>query len=101
MTAAHIVDPAHVLGNLRSEASPDIMRQLLQNMMNALLSADADQVCGAEWGQPSPGRVSQHNGYRHRPSTPASAPSTWPSRSYVREPTSRVAARAANEPKPP
>lgn len=53
MTAPHIVDPARVLGNLLTEASPDMMRQLLQNMINALLSADADAVCGAEWGQPS------------------------------------------------
>ena len=67
MTAPHIVDPAHVLGNLLTEASPDMMRQLLQNMINALLSADADAVCGAEWGQPSSDRVAQRNGYRHRP----------------------------------
>ena len=67
MTAPHIVDPAHVLGNLLAEASPDMMRSLLQTMINQLLSADADQVCGAEWGQPSAGRVAQRNGYRHRP----------------------------------
>ena len=34
-----------------------MMRSLLQNMINQLLSADADQVCGAEWGQASPGRL--------------------------------------------
>ena len=67
MTAPHIVDPAHVLGNLLTEASPDMMRHLLQTMINQLLSADADAVCGAEWGQPSPERVAQRNGYRHRP----------------------------------
>ena len=67
MTAPHIVDPARVLGNLLTEASPDMMRQLLQNMINALLSVDADAVCGAEWGQPSTERVAQRNGYRHRP----------------------------------
>ena len=50
MTAPHIVDPAHVLGNLLTQASPDMMRTLLQTLINALLSADADQVCGAEWG---------------------------------------------------
>ena len=33
MTAPHIVDPARVLGNLLAEASPDMMRQLLQDMM--------------------------------------------------------------------
>ncbi|BDZ60557.1 IS256 family transposase [Demequina sediminis] len=67
MTAPHIVDPARVLGNLLSDASPDMMRSLLQTMINALLSADADAVCGAEWGQPSADRVAQRNGYRHRP----------------------------------
>ena len=35
-------------------------------MINALLSADADAVAGAEWGQRSPERVTQRNGYRHR-----------------------------------
>ena len=34
MTAPHIVDPAHVLGNLLTEASPDMMRHLLQTMIN-------------------------------------------------------------------
>jgi len=67
MTAPHIVDPAHVLGELLTEASPDMMRSLLQTMLNALLSADADAVAGAEYGQPTPGRVAQRNGYRHRP----------------------------------
>ena len=35
-------------------------------MINALLSADAEAVVGAEWGRPSPARVTQRNGYRHR-----------------------------------
>ncbi|ETB40129.1 transposase Mu, partial [Mycobacterium avium subsp. hominissuis 10-5606] len=42
------------------------MRSLLQTVINALLSADADAVVGAEWGQPTPGRRAQRNGYRHR-----------------------------------
>ena len=66
MTAPHIVDPAGLLGEALSEASPDLMRSLLQTVINALLSADADAVVGAEWGQPTPGRRSQRNGYRHR-----------------------------------
>ena len=49
MTAPHIVDPAGLLGQALSDASPDLMRELLQTMINALLSADADSVCGAEW----------------------------------------------------
>jgi len=66
MTAPHIVDPARLLGEALAEASPDLMRELLQTMINALLCADADAVVGAEYGQPTPGRVSQRNGYRHR-----------------------------------
>ncbi len=66
MTAPHIVDPAGLLGEALAEASPDLMRSLLQTVINALLSADADAVVGAEWGQPTPGRRAQRNGYRHR-----------------------------------
>ncbi len=66
MTAPHIVDPAGLLGEALAEASPDLMRSLLQTVINALLSADADAVVGAEWGQPTPGRRAQRHGYRHR-----------------------------------
>ena len=66
MTAPRIVDPAGLLGEALSDASPDLMRHLLATVINALLSADADAVCGAEWGQPSPDRSHQRNGYRHR-----------------------------------
>lgn len=66
MTAPHIVDPAGVLSEALLDASPDLMRSLLQTMINALLSADADAVVGAEWGKPSPDRLAQRNGYRHR-----------------------------------
>jgi putative transposase len=66
MTAPHIVDPAGLLSEALSEASPDLMRCLLQEVINALLSADADAVVGAEWGRPSSTRTAQRNGYRHR-----------------------------------
>src|SRR4051812_35036617 len=65
MTAPHIVDPARLLGEAVWGASPDLMRHLLGMVINALLSAEADAVCGAEYGQASPERVSQRNGYRH------------------------------------
>ena len=66
MTAPHIVDPARLLSESLAEASPDLMRSLLQTMINALLCADVDAVVGAEYGRPSPGRTAQRNGYRHR-----------------------------------
>jgi len=52
---------------LSGEASPDLLRHLLQTTINALLSADADAVAGAEYGKPSEHRTAQRNGYRHRP----------------------------------
>ena len=67
MTAPHIIDPAGMLGQALSEASPDLMRSLLQRVINALLSADADAVCGAQWSQQDPQRHTQRNGYRYRP----------------------------------
>ncbi|MDN6380151.1 MAG: IS256 family transposase [Brevibacterium aurantiacum] len=66
MTAPHIVDPARLLTEALGDASPDLMRSLLQTMVNSLLSADADAVVGAEWGKPSPDRTAQRNGYRQR-----------------------------------
>jgi transposase-like protein len=48
------------------QASPDLMRQLLQTFVNALLSADADSVCGAGYNERTPERVNSRNGYRHR-----------------------------------
>jgi len=66
MTAPRIVDPAAVLGQALADASPDLMRHLLATTINALLSTEADAVCGAEWGQSSPERVNRRNGYRHR-----------------------------------
>jgi hypothetical protein len=58
-------------------ASPDLMRSLLATVINALLSADADAVCGAEYGQSTPDRVTCRNGCLHRIWTLGSARSTW------------------------
>ena len=66
MTAPHILNPAALLEKGLSDASPDLMRHLLTTVINALLSAEADAVCGAEYGQPSPERTNSRNGYRHR-----------------------------------
>ena len=70
MTAPHIIDPAGLLGEALSQASPDLMRSLLQHVINALLSADADTVCGGQWGRQDPQHHAQRNGQRHWPWTP-------------------------------
>ena len=49
MTAApHSIDPTTYLDDLLAQASPDLMRQMLQGFINQILSAQADTVCGAE-----------------------------------------------------
>ena len=48
------------------EASPDLLRAMVKEFAEALMSADADAVCGAGYGERSPERVNRRNGYRER-----------------------------------
>jgi putative transposase len=66
MTVNPSIDPARLLEEQLAQASPDLLRELLQTFINTLLSAEADAVCGAEYGAASPERVNRRNGYRHR-----------------------------------
>jgi putative transposase len=66
MTVRSSIDHARLLEEQLAQASPDLLRELLQTFINTLLSAEADAVCGAEYGATSPDRVNQRNGYRHR-----------------------------------
>ena len=66
MTVVPSIDPARFLDEQLSQASPDLLREMLTTFVNALLSADADQVCGASYGTVSDDRTNRRNGYRHR-----------------------------------
>jgi putative transposase len=66
MTVRSSINPALLVEEHLAQASPDLLRELLQTFINALLSAEADAVCGAEYGTVSPERVNRRNGYRHR-----------------------------------
>jgi len=58
-----------VMGWLRKqleEAHPDLLRVMVKDFAEALMSADADAVCGAGYGERSPERVNRRNGYRER-----------------------------------
>src|SRR2546430_8833101 len=48
------------------EASPDLLRAMVKDFAEALMSADADAVCGAGYGERTPERVNRRNGYRER-----------------------------------
>jgi len=66
MTVNPSIDPARLLEEQLAQASPDLLRELLGSFINTLLSAEADAVCGAEYGTVTPERVNRRNGYRHR-----------------------------------
>ena len=66
MTAGSSIDPAEFLHDQLAQASPDLLRELMEGFINTLLSADADSVCGASYGARDAGRVNRRNGYRHR-----------------------------------
>ncbi len=58
-----------VAGWLRKEledAHPDLLRAMVKEFAEALMSADADAFCGAGYGERSPERVNRRNGYRER-----------------------------------
>jgi putative transposase len=48
------------------QASPDLLRAMVQDFAEALMSAEADALCGAAYGERSPERVNRRNGYRER-----------------------------------
>jgi len=62
----HSIDPTTYLDDLLAQASPDLMRQMLQSFVNQILSTQADQICGAEYATVSDNRTNTRNGYRHR-----------------------------------
>jgi putative transposase len=66
MTAPSSIDPAHFLHEQLAQASPDLLRQMLTTFINTLMSAEADAVCGAGYGERSPERTNTRNGYRGR-----------------------------------
>lgn len=49
------------------DSSPDLLRSLLQAVVEQLMSAEADSRCGAGYGERSAERVNARNGYRVRP----------------------------------
>jgi len=66
MTAPSSIDPARFLDEQLAQASPDLLRQMLTTFINTLMSAEADAVCGAEYGVRTAERVNTRNGYRTR-----------------------------------
>jgi len=65
-TAPSSIDPTRFLHEQLAQASPDLLRQMLTTFINTLMSAEADAVCGAGYGERSEARTNHRNGYRVR-----------------------------------
>jgi transposase-like protein len=66
MTAPHSVSFPELLEDYLASASPDLVRQMLATFANALMSADAQDQCNAEYREVTQERVNRRNGYRPR-----------------------------------
>jgi putative transposase len=60
------IDLARLMTEHLERAEPDLLRELLRTFVQALMSAEADAACGAEYGTRSPDRTNSRNGYRPR-----------------------------------
>ncbi len=66
MTVATSIDPALPWAEKIDQAEPDLLRAMLKTFVQALMSAEADAICGAGYGERSDERVNVRNGYRAR-----------------------------------
>ncbi len=57
--------PAFMAEHL-ARAEPDLLRTMLSTFVQALMSAEADAICGAPYGERSAERTNSRNGYRTR-----------------------------------
>ena len=67
MTAnPHSIDLSALVAEHLERAEPDLLRSMLHSFIQALMSAEADAVCGAGYGVRSAKRTNSRNGYRTR-----------------------------------
>jgi len=67
MTATPSIDMSVWVAEHLGQASPDLLRDMVKTFAEAMMSAEADAVCGAAYGTVSDERVNHRNGYRDRP----------------------------------
>jgi putative transposase len=66
MAAGPSIDVTGWLEEQLAQASPDLLRSMVQTFAEALMGAEADAVCGAGYGERSDQRANTRNGYRRR-----------------------------------
>jgi putative transposase len=89
------IDLSSFMAEHVERAEPDLLRSMLKSFVRALMSAEADAICGAPYGARSPERTNPRNGYRAREWDTREA--RWRSRSpnSVRGPTSPIGCSSA------
>lgn len=60
------MDAIQLLRKVLGQDDPDVLRELMRVCLDLLMSAEADAVCGAAYGERSDERVNRRNGYRER-----------------------------------
>lgn len=60
------MDPVVWLRKHLDQADTDLLREMVATFIQTLMSAEADAICGAPYGERSPERVNRRNGYRGR-----------------------------------
>jgi len=60
------MDPLSWLRKQLETADVDLLREMVRSFAETLMSAEADALCGADYGERSDERVNRRNGYRER-----------------------------------
>src|SRR4051794_25268330 len=58
------IDLSAFMAEHLQRAEPDLLRSMLATFVQALMSAEADAICGAPYGERSAERTNSRNGYR-------------------------------------
>ncbi len=66
MAASESVNPVDLVCEQIAGASPDMSQAMIKTFAQAVMSAEADAICGAGYGQRSDDLVNSRNGYRAR-----------------------------------
>ena len=60
------IDLTSFMAEHLERAEPDLLRSMLKTFVEALMSTEADALCGADYGTRTAERVNMRNGYRPR-----------------------------------
>ena len=66
MAVSNSMDPVSWLAEQIRQGDPDLLRSMVKTMAETPVSAEADGLCGADYGTRGDERTNRRNGYRSR-----------------------------------